>query len=144
MDPHLEEALHRLEKAYFSFDKQQTPDGKNFGNWIVIGTREHLAVRVTSDRGDILLDLMPRERFTAGPNESDWYNWDVVARALGIDIFPEEDALRSFFDHSWMIDEAFSPYRWDKTAAMLSAVEQEKRRRFMEGPRVPPRVPVHQ
>jgi hypothetical protein len=26
----------------------------------------------------ILLDLMRRERFTAGPNKSDWFNRDVV------------------------------------------------------------------
>jgi hypothetical protein len=45
----------------------------------------------------ILLDLMRRERFTAGPNKSDWFNRDVV---------------------------------------MLSELEEEKRRRFMEGCRV--------
>ena len=30
----------------------------------------------------ILLDLMRRERFTAGPNKSDWFNRDVVMLSL--------------------------------------------------------------
>jgi hypothetical protein len=41
----------------------------------------------------VLLDLMRRERFTAGPNKSDWFNRDVVARAPAIEIRPDEDAL---------------------------------------------------
>ena len=137
MDPHLEEARHRLEAAQFFLRPLQAPDAKSFGNWILIGTRQHLAVRVTNDRGDILLDVMPSHLFAIGPNESDWFNYDVVARALGIDLRPEEDGLRSFVDHFWMIDEAFSPYKWDKTAAILAAVEEQKRRSFMEGRRVP-------
>ena len=39
-----------------------------------------------------------------------------------------------------MIDDAFSPNQWDKTAAILAAVEQEKRRRFTEDRRVRERV----
>jgi hypothetical protein len=46
-------------------------------------------------------------------------------------------ATGDIFDHLWMIDEAFSPDEWDKTAALLAAVEQQKRRSFMEGRRVP-------
>jgi hypothetical protein len=38
---------------------------------------------------------MRRERFTAGPNKSDWFNGDVVARAPAIEIRPDEDALRT-------------------------------------------------
>jgi hypothetical protein len=78
---------------------------------------------------------MPSHLFAKGPNEPDWFNYDVAARALGILLRPEENALRSFVDHFWMIDEAFSPRKWDKTAAILAAVEEEKRRSFMEGRR---------
>ena len=139
----LEEAILTLKGARFSLHAIPDPDPKSFGNWILIGTRgEHLAVRVTNDRDDILLDLMPRERFDAGPEESDWYNWDVVARALGIDMSTEADGLRSFVSHFLMIDEAFSPQKWQKTAALLTAVEADKRRRFMEGNKER-RVPAH-
>ena len=51
----------------------------------------------------ILLDLMRREHFTAGPNKSDWFNRNVV---------------------------------------MLSELEEEQRRRLMEGCREC-RVQVH-
>jgi hypothetical protein len=79
---------------------------------------------------------MPTALFESGADESNWFNWDVVARALGIGLGPEEDALQSFLDHFFMIDDAFSPNQWDKTAAILAAVEQEKRRRFTEDRRV--------
>jgi hypothetical protein len=142
MDPHLQEARHRLEEARFLLEPLQAPDAKSFGNWILIGRREHLAIRVTNDRGDILLDLMPGQLFAVGPNESDWFNYDVVARALGIDLRPEDDEMQSLLGHFWMIDDAFSPDKWNKTAAILAAVEEEKRRRFMEGHRAH-RVPLH-
>jgi hypothetical protein len=63
MDPHLEEALHKLEEAQFSLQPLQGPDTRSFGNCILTGTRDHLAVRVTNDRGDILLDVMPGHLF---------------------------------------------------------------------------------
>ena len=129
MDPYLEEVRHKLIEAQFSLQPLQAADPKNFGNWILIGARDNLVLRVTNDRGDILLDVMPSHLFAIGPNESDWFNYDVVARALGIYLWPKENVMRSFLHHFWMIDEKFSPHKWDKTAAILATVEEEKRRR---------------
>jgi hypothetical protein len=133
MDPFLEEVRHKLIEAQFSLQPLQAPDAKNFGNWILIGARDHLAIRVTNDRGDILLDVMPSHLFAIGPNESDWFNYDAVARGLGIYLRPKEDVIRSFLHHFWMIDAKFSPHKWDKTATILTGVDHGKRRSFVEG-----------
>jgi hypothetical protein len=127
----------------FNLSEQRGPDAEHFGNWVLVGHRDNLALRVFRDRGHVNFDLMPIALFKSGADESNWFTWDVVTRALGIGLGPEEDALRSFLDHFFMIDEAFSPNKWDKTAAILAAVEQEKRRRFTEGHREERRVPAH-
>jgi hypothetical protein len=57
------------------------PDQEHFGNWLVIATQAPLALRVINDRG-VVLDLAEWDTFQAGAKESDWFNWDVVARAL--------------------------------------------------------------
>ena len=53
-------------------------------------------MRLTGDRGHVHLDLMPTALFESGADESNWFNWDVVARALGIGLGPEEDASGRF------------------------------------------------
>jgi hypothetical protein len=50
----------------------------------MLATRPAVVLRVTNDRGVILLDLTEFDTFEAGAKESDWFNWDVVAPALGI------------------------------------------------------------
>jgi hypothetical protein len=40
-------------------------------------------------------DLMAGDAFKAGANESDWFNWDVVVRALEIQEVKGEDQLWS-------------------------------------------------
>ena len=73
--------IHRILKAWgFNYWKESGPDAEHFGNWIVIGTGDNVALRVFCDRDRINLDLMPAHLFIAGAPEPDWYTWDVVAR----------------------------------------------------------------
>jgi hypothetical protein len=138
MDAPLVETIHKLETAGFSVGPFQG-DAQQFGNWTLLVTKDSLAVRVTKDRDDIALDLMPRIRCGSNPEESDWFNWDVVARALGIDSPPNETILDSYLEHRWRVEDAFSN-TWQNTKVLIAAVEAEKRRRFIDG-RSHPTVP---
>jgi len=106
----------------------QAPDTKNFANWTMIAGRLNLVVRVTGDRGDIRLDLMPLHRFKTPSTESDWFHWDVVAGTLGIATTTKAGLVRSFLEHFYMIDQAFASENWTKTVALLSAFQQERQR----------------
>jgi hypothetical protein len=105
----------------------QAPDRKKIGNRTMIAGRLNLVVRVTDEGGDIVLDLMPLHRFKPPSTESDWFNWDVVARTLGFTT-TKDGPVRSFLEHFYMIDQAFAPGNWTKTAALLSAFLEERRR----------------
>lgn len=132
MDALLAETIHTLEKRGFSVQPVQNPDNQHFGNWILIAKLYNLALRVTRDRSDIFLDVA---REQSDLQEQDWFNWDVVARALGIDLVPGQDPLHSFLGNEWHVLSAFD--NWQITEPLLAAVEKEKRRRFTEGRRVP-------
>jgi hypothetical protein len=84
MDPKLENTTDILSKLGFVTEFITPPDQAHFGNWFLIATRRPIALRAINDRGVVLLDLMEFDTFKAGANESDWFNWDVVASALGI------------------------------------------------------------
>ena len=91
---------------------------------------------MTNDRG-IVLDLMELDTFRAGAHESDWFNWDVVARALAIPLKQEIESLVSFHDYFQKVNDAFAPENWERTKSWLVHIEEEKRRRFTEGRRSP-------
>jgi hypothetical protein len=134
MNPKLEETKHALAKSDFAVEAVQAVDEAHAGNWILVASRGPLAVRVASDRGDIQIDLMPYHRFAAGlTEESDWYNWDVVAQALGLQIKNDVDTLTSFLHQSGLVESEFQPDGWDEILPKLRNVEKEKRRRLMEG-----------
>jgi hypothetical protein len=134
MDPKLEETKHALAKADFAVEVLQAPDEAHFGNWVLVASRGSLVVRIASDRDGILIDLMPYHRFAAGPTEqSDWYNWDVVAQALDIQLDNGVDTLTSFLHHSGSVESEFQPDRWEEILTKLRSVEKEKRRRLTEG-----------
>jgi hypothetical protein len=84
MDPQLERTRETLTKAGFATEVTIGPDREHFGNWVLTATQSPIALRVTQDRGSILLDLMPIHFFESHPHESDWFNWDVVARAIDV------------------------------------------------------------
>jgi hypothetical protein len=111
------------------------PDSKHFGNWILIGVRHYLAIRIIRDRGRVSLDLMPADLYKPDVSESDWYNWDVVATAIGIPFKPEIEPLTSFRESREAVNDAFAPYRLARTLDLLAKVEADKRRRFTENPR---------
>jgi hypothetical protein len=142
-DPRLESIGHTLKHWGFDCWDEIGPDAKHFGNWIILGYRDNLALRIIRDRGPVHLDLMPAALFHAHSSESDWYNWDVVASALGIPFRPEIEPLVSFRDHLDIVNHEFAPANWEGTRERLAQVEQEKRRRFTEGRREERRVPAH-
>ena len=92
----LEHTTYFLRKWGFDTELITPPDQVYFGNWVLLATRAPLALRVINDRG-VGVDLMEWDAFQAGAKESDWFNWDVVARALGIPVRDGEDQLWAFF-----------------------------------------------
>jgi hypothetical protein len=116
----------------FKLWEQSGPDAKHFGNWVLIGVRHYLAIRVIRDRGHVNLDLMPAAQFKPGAPESDWYNGDVVVRAVGIPLKSQIDPLVSFHDYREEVNRAFAPENWDRTREWLAQVEADKRRRFTD------------
>lgn len=136
MDP-LEETTHTLRKWGFYPNVITPPDQAHFGNWVLIATKDPLALRVINDRGVVLLDLMEWDAFEAGANESDWFNWDVVARALGLQEESREDQLQTFLSNLHEVQNAFLHQNWPATRDLLYNIEAEKRRKFMEGDRKP-------
>jgi hypothetical protein len=127
MNPKLEETKHALAKSDFAVEVVQALDEAHFGNWILVASRGPLVVRISSDRGDIQIDLMPYHRFAAGlTEESNWHNWDVVAQALGLQIKNEADALTSFLHQSGLVESEFQPDGWEEILPKLQSVEKEK------------------
>jgi hypothetical protein len=134
----LKEATQILNKYGFDTEIRTQPDQAHFGNWVLIAKRAPLALRVINDRG-VVLDLMEWDEFQGGANESDWFNWDVVARAL-LGILPKENGeaqLGSFLGIFYAVEGAFQRQNWATTKDLLYKIEAEKRREFMEGRRVP-------
>jgi hypothetical protein len=131
----LEQTTNILRKYGFATE-ETAPDQAHFGNWVLIAARAPLALRVTNDRG-VVLDLMEWDTFQGGANESDWFNWDVVARALGIEEKNGEPQLWRFLRNLYAVEDAFLRQNWAKTKDLLYKIEAEKRRKFMEGGRVP-------
>jgi hypothetical protein len=134
MNPKLEETKHALATSDFAVEAVQALDEAHLGNWILVASRGPLVVRIVSDRGDIRIDLIPYHRFAAGlTEESDWYNWDVVAQALGLQVKNGVDTLTSFLHQSGLVESEFKPDGWEEVLPKLQSVEMEKRRRLTEG-----------
>lgn len=130
MNPKLEETKHALATSDFAVEAVQALDEAHSGNWTLVASRGPLVVRISTDRGDIQIDLMPYHRFAAGlTEESCWYNWDVIAQALGLQIKNGGDALTSFLHQSGLVESEFQPDAWEEILPKLQSVEKEKRRR---------------
>jgi hypothetical protein len=138
MDTKLEETINILGKAGFYSEILIPPDQEHFGNWMLLARHHPVAVRVTNDRGVILLDVTDLDTFNRSDSELDWYNWDVVARAIGIEKIG--DQLSSFLSNSEAGEKAFSGPNLKSTRDLLHKIELDKRRRFMEGRRIPVRA----
>jgi hypothetical protein len=142
----LEMATKLVSEFGFDTELMTPPDQAHFGNWMLIALSPPLALRVTNDRG-IVLDLIEADAFKAGADESDWFNWDVVARALGLQVVglhmsgieatDSAPQLWAFLLNKKAVVNAFSQAEWAKTRDLLHKVEAEKRREFMGGNRVP-------
>ena len=143
MDLKPEQAARLLGKVGFVTKFVTPPDKVYFGNWTLTAVQVPLALRVTNDRG-VVLDLMEWDTFQAGADESEWFNWDVVARALGIRVVSfveigvseKMDQLWAVFANEKAVANAFSQSEWAETRVLLHKVEKDKRREFMEGGRL--------
>jgi hypothetical protein len=132
MDRLLEKTKRTLSDSGFAMEGEPEPDQAYFGNWILIATLGTVTVRITWDRGDIILDLIPRFLFREGAPEESWYTWDVVAKALNLKARTAEEMLELVSDD--YVQHAFNHIAWkDLTLAALRRTEEDKRRRFMEG-----------
>jgi hypothetical protein len=136
MDLKPEQAEKILRKWGFVTILVSAPDELRFGNWVLTAVQVPLALRVTNDRG-VVLDLMEWNAFQSGADDSDWFNWDVVARAVGIPVQSTDDPLYSFLANFDRVHDAFFKSNWPTTRDLLHKAEAEKRRRFMEGDGVP-------
>jgi hypothetical protein len=88
----------------------------HFGNWFLVATRAPLIVRVTRDRDTIVLDVAP-EHQPKPISEANWFNWDVVARALRIDLEPSAFVKthgRAWTQPGTKLQRGYSPWntRW--------------------------------
>jgi hypothetical protein len=143
MDPELELTTTSLQERGFVTELVTPPDKAHFGNWALIALRYPLTLRVTNDRG-IVVDLMEGNAFQSGAEEAEWFNWDVVARALGIRVVSfveigvseKMDQLWAVFANEKAVANAFSQSEWAETRVLLHKVEKDKRREFMEGGRL--------
>jgi hypothetical protein len=142
----LEDTKDILSKLGFVIESITPPDPEHFGNWVMFATRPPVALRAINDRGVVHRDLAEITAFKSGAKESDWFNWDVVARAFGIkdDTFWTvshvspivlSNELVSFARSFEIIESAFRADYWKSTLDRLHKIEADKRRRFMEGRR---------
>jgi hypothetical protein len=93
--------------------------------------------RVVYDRDVFLVDVTHRRMFQhGGAIESDWFNWDVVAHALGIKEKPGTDQILSILENIEVVLRGFSRENWASTRDLMLKVEADKRRQFMDGTRV--------
>jgi hypothetical protein len=80
--------LHTIKRALsesrFVIEGEVAPDEAHFGNRVLIASYGSVTIRVTEDKDDIMLDLIPRRLFREGASEDAWYTWDVVASALNL------------------------------------------------------------
>ena len=139
-DPWFKSTGLTLKDWGFNLLEQRGPDAEHFGNWVLVGHRDNVALRIFRDRDRIGLDLMPAHLFFAGAPEPDWYTRDVVASALELPFKPEIEPLEWFRVHMQDVNRAFEPENWKWTKERLARVEEEKRRRFTEDRRVRERV----
>jgi hypothetical protein len=68
-DPRFKATVLALKDWGFNLWEQSGPDPKHFGNWMLIGVRNPLAIRITGDREDVNLDVMPSALFKQGASE---------------------------------------------------------------------------
>jgi hypothetical protein len=138
----LKATIFRLKDMGVEVVQHEGPDQQHFGDWLVIGRDRNVIVRFVCDRDHIGLDLMPAHLFKGLEvnSESDWYTWDVVASAANLPFKVELEPLPWFFSYRGGVNRAFAPENWDEIRRRLADAEQEKRRRFTDGPRVRERV----
>lgn len=107
-------------------------DAEAFGNAVVVLAGDGLRVRVTRDRGQLLVDLSPADRY-------DWVDDQIVLQFVGGEaeaasitdgelrsLGPSAAAIRR---HLSQIRAAFQPSEWPRTRAELTELQRQRARR---------------
>ena len=84
MDHLLHTIKRALSESRFVIEGEGAPDEAHFGKGVLIASYGSVTIRITEDKDDIMLDLIPRRLFREGASENAWYTWDVVAKALNL------------------------------------------------------------
>ena len=110
MDSLLQSIKRALSESRFALEAEVAPDEAHLGKWILIASYGSVTARITEDKGDILLDLIPRRLFREGASEDAWYTSNVVARALNLKARTPGELLEIVPDAH--LQYLFSPAEW--------------------------------
>jgi hypothetical protein len=108
-------------------------DAQAFGNAALVLAGDALRVRVTRDRGQLLVELSPEDHY-------DWFDEQIVLQFVGAEaearsliegefrvLAPSARAMRRHFPQ---ILSAFQPSEWPRTKAALTELQLQRARRL--------------
>jgi hypothetical protein len=128
VDSLLQSIKRALSESRFALEAEVAPEAAHLGKWILIASYGSVTARITEDKGDILLDLIPRRLFREGASEDAWYTSDVVARALNLKARTPGELLEIVPDAH--LQYLFSPAEWkEHTLPALRRITMGKRPR---------------
>jgi hypothetical protein len=122
--------LHTIKRALsesrFVIEGEVAPDQAHFGNWVLVASYGSVTIRITEDKDDIMLDLIPRRLFREGASEDGWYTWDVVASALNLKARTAAEVLEIVPEAHFQY--LFGPMEWkEHTLPALRRTKANKR-----------------
>ena len=122
--------LHTIKRALsesrFVIEGEVAPDQAHFGNWVLVASYGSVTIRITEDKDDIMLDLIPRRLFREGASEDGWYTWDVVASALSLKARTAAEVLEIVPEAHFQY--LFGPMEWkEHTLPALRRTKANKR-----------------
>jgi hypothetical protein len=110
VDSLLQSIKRALSESRFVLEAEVPRDKAHFGKWILIASYGSITIRITEDKEDIMLDLIPRRLFREGAPEDAWYTSDVVAKALNLKARTAGELLEIVPDAH--LQYLFSPTEW--------------------------------
>jgi hypothetical protein len=130
VDSLLQTIKRALSESRFVLEAEVAPDEAHFGKWILIASYGSVTIRITEDKDDIMLDLIPRRLFREGASEDAWYTSNVVAKALNLKVRTAGELLEIVPDAH--LQYLFSPTEWkEHTLPALRRTKVGKRPRFV-------------
>ena len=126
MDHLLHTIKRALSESRLVIEGEVDPDEAHFGNWVLVASYGSVTIRVTEDKDDIMLDLIPRRLFREGASEDGWYTWDVVASALSLKARTAAEVLEIVPEAHFQY--LFGPMEWkEHTLPALRRTKANKR-----------------